>query len=150
MKPAFVWTSNKNEWNAHNAIWSPFDHRLDLLSLVIWSRKFDHVHFWPPVTWNFCKAQCWSKSILTFEHCRNLWLLPIFMFNFLIYKKPFYLICSVQWLYEQECIAYCNCTCRTYGNWTAWVGVEWLSWLGIKQSRWTNKAFGFICLICGR
>ena len=24
--------------------------------------------------------------------------------------------CSVQRLYEQECIAYSGCTCRTYGN----------------------------------
>ena len=57
-------------------------------------------------------------------------------------------ICSVQRLYEQECIAYSGCTCRTYGNWTVWAGVEWVSWLGVEQSRWTNKAFGFICL-CG-
>ena len=56
--------------------------------------------------------------------------------------------CSVQRLYEQECIGYSGCTCRTYGNWTVWAGVEWVSWLGVEQSRWTNKAFGFICL-CG-
>ena len=43
-----------------------FDHaRLDLLSLVIWSRVF-----WLSVTWNLRKAQRWSKSVLTFDRCR--------------------------------------------------------------------------------
>ena len=37
-----------------------FDHAsLDLLLHVIWSRVF-----WPSVTWNFRKAQRWSKSVL--------------------------------------------------------------------------------------
>ena len=37
---------------------------LDLLSLIIWSRVF-----WPSVTWNLHKAQRWSKSVWTFDHC---------------------------------------------------------------------------------
>ena len=42
------------------------DHaRLDLLSLVIWSRVF-----WPPLTWNLIKAQRWIKSVLTFDRSR--------------------------------------------------------------------------------
>ena len=61
-EPAFVWISTKNEWNVHNAIYHA---RLDLLSLVIWSRVF-----WPSVTWNLPKAQHWSKSVLTFDRCR--------------------------------------------------------------------------------
>jgi len=40
--------------------------RVDLLSLVVWSRVF-----WPSVTWNLRKAQRW-----TFE-LRNLWLLLV-------------------------------------------------------------------------
>ena len=45
---------------------TPFDHaHLDLPSLVIWSSMF-----WPSVTWNLCKAQHWSKSVLTFDCCR--------------------------------------------------------------------------------
>ena len=43
-----------------------FDHvRLDLLSLVIWSRVF-----WPYVTWNVRETQRQSKSVLTFHRCR--------------------------------------------------------------------------------
>ena len=43
-----------------------FDHAcLDLLSLVIWSR----VSRWLSVTWNLHKAHCWSKNVLTFDHC---------------------------------------------------------------------------------
>ena len=43
-----------------------FDHaRLDLRSLVIWSRVFR-----PSVTWNSHKAQRWTKSVLTFDRCR--------------------------------------------------------------------------------
>ena len=42
-----------------------FDHaRLDVLSLVTWSRVF-----WPTVTWKVRKAQRWSKSVLTFDRC---------------------------------------------------------------------------------
>ena len=37
---------------------------LDFLSLVNWSRVF-----WPSVTWNFRKAQPWSKSVLNFDCC---------------------------------------------------------------------------------
>ena len=45
---------------------SRVDHaRLDLLSLVIWTRVF-----WPSLTWNLRKAQRWSKSFLTFDRCR--------------------------------------------------------------------------------
>ena len=43
-----------------------FDHaRLDLLSPVIWPRVF-----WLSVTWNLCKVQRCSKSVLTFDRCR--------------------------------------------------------------------------------
>ena len=50
--------------NGMHSTW--FDHsHLDLLSLVIWS----HV-FWPSITWYLCKAQCWSKSVFTFNCCR--------------------------------------------------------------------------------
>ena len=43
-----------------------FDHvPLDPLSLLILSRVF-----WPSVTWNVRKAQCWSKSVFTFDRCR--------------------------------------------------------------------------------
>ena len=43
-----------------------FDHaRLDVLSLLIWSREF-----WPSVTWNLREAQRWSKRVLTFDRCR--------------------------------------------------------------------------------
>ena len=49
--------------NGMHSTW--FDHsRLDLLSLVIRS----HV-FWPSITWYLCKAQCWSKSVFTFNCC---------------------------------------------------------------------------------
>ena len=45
-----------------------FDHvRLDLLSLVIWSRVF-----WPSVMWNLHKAQRRSKSVWTFDSRRQL------------------------------------------------------------------------------
>ena len=43
-----------------------FDHvRLNLLSLVIWSRVF-----WTSVTRNLRNAQRWSKSVFTFDRCR--------------------------------------------------------------------------------
>ena len=55
---AFVWTSAKNEWNDRNAVWS----RVTGLSITRnWSCTF-----WLSVMWNFCKAQRWSKSVLTF------------------------------------------------------------------------------------
>ena len=42
------------------------DHaRLNLLSLVIWSRVF-----WRSVTWNLCKAQRFSESVFTFDRWR--------------------------------------------------------------------------------
>ena len=40
------------------------ERNLDFLSLVIWSRVF-----WLSVTWNFRKAQQWSKTVLTFDRC---------------------------------------------------------------------------------
>ena len=43
-----------------------FNHaRLDLVSLLIWSRVF-----WLFVTWNLRKAQRWNKSVLTFDRYR--------------------------------------------------------------------------------
>ena len=50
MKPAFVWTSTKNGWNAQNAIWSRA--------------------LWLSATKNLRKAKQWSKSVLTFDRCR--------------------------------------------------------------------------------
>ena len=42
-----------------------FDHaRLDLLSLVIWSRVF-----WLSRTWSLRRAQRWNKSVLIFDRC---------------------------------------------------------------------------------
>ena len=65
-----------------------FDHvRLDLLSLVIWSRLF-----WPSVTWNLRKAQRWSLEQKRFEvrslspPLRNLWLL-IVLFIYLFFNE---------------------------------------------------------------
>ena len=65
MYAAFVWTSTKTlRMNGMHIM--QCDHaRLDLLSLVIWSRVF-----WPPLTWNLIKAQRWSKSVLTFDRSR--------------------------------------------------------------------------------
>ena len=55
---AFVWTSAKNEWNDRNAVWSC----VTGLSITRnWSCTF-----WLSVMWNLCKAQRWSKSVLTF------------------------------------------------------------------------------------
>ena len=69
-----------------------FDYmRLDLLSLEIWSHKFDHARFEYQIfrysdiqifMWNLCKAQLWSKKCfalwsLSFA-LRNLWLLLVY------------------------------------------------------------------------
>ena len=62
MKQAFVWTSTESEWNKQNTIWSC------AFGLPITRNLITRVL--TRVTWNFRKAQWWSKSVLTFDHCR--------------------------------------------------------------------------------
>ena len=66
MQSAFVWTSVKNEWNAHYVIWSRAFRPSITRSLI--------TRVWPSVTWNLRgnlrKAQRWSNSVLTFDRCR--------------------------------------------------------------------------------
>ena len=87
-----------------------FDHScLDLLSLVIWSCVF-----WPSITWNLCKVQRWSKSVLTFDHYRPHYVMfPNFHFNndknkerskailvlILLYKKTTLILKTAEWIY---------------------------------------------------
>ena len=58
----------------------------------------------------------------------------------------FYLQCSVQRLYEQECTAHSRYTCRTYGNWTVWAGVEWVSeWTWCERIK-RSVLFAFVAV----
>ena len=86
-----------------------FDHsHFDLLSLVIWSCVF-----WPSITWNLCKVQRWSKSVLTFDRYRPHYIMfPNFQFNndknkersktilflILLYKKTTLILKTAEWI----------------------------------------------------
>ena len=82
--------------------------RLDLISLVIWSCVF-----WPSITWNLCKVQRWSKSVLTFDRYRPHYIMFLnFQFNndknkersktilvvILLYKKTTLILKTAEWI----------------------------------------------------
>ena len=109
----------------------------------------------------------WTQLCL-YCHLARTWLIA-FLYSRIAWVEAKYNICvifidvsicakeeresSVQRLYEQECIAYSGCTCRTYGNWTVWAGVEWVSWLGVESGEmlaslegWANHPHGRVAL----
>ena len=86
-------------WNAQNTIWlhtfgPSITHNMITHIWTFHHSQSAHAWFWLSVTWNLCKAQQWSKSILTFDCCHP----HSVTFGYLI---AFYFFCLPALIHEQ-------------------------------------------------
>ena len=84
LKPAFIWTSTQNEWNAHNTIWSRVFGPSITRNLIMHVLNICQVR----LTQSTGQQKCFNlQSLLLTFH--NFWLKLLVIFQFIYSNTPF-------------------------------------------------------------